>query len=299
MKAFLALSMIVISCSRPMETPGEMSAQAVPESVMRNAETSDMESAMQSIEIALADNRATIRSQRLTIVVTLSLLVLSVGSFAVTHTYLRRRRERQSLEEMQLIMQLRLQSARKILSSHLLLNAINAVAPKDSTITDHLVKIARFSVLMLDKNMVPLRDELSMSRECAGLHKAVHPDDPEITWNISPGVDMDCQVPTLCIQTHLENALKYAGAKLIEVNVSKGACGVRISVKDDGVGYLNSSPGPGQGTGKGIQTMSRTIALLNGTRKNKMSYEILSVAGRRGTEAVIFIPDEDKDNNNR
>ena len=81
--------------------------------------------------------------------------------------------------------------------------------------------------------------------------------------------------------------------------MSKGACGVRISVKDDGVGYLNSSPGPGQGTGKGIQTMSRTIALLNGTRKNKMSYEILSVAGRRGTEAVIFIPDEDKDNNNR
>lgn len=247
----------------------------------------------------LADNRSTIRSQRLTIIVTALLLAISIGTFAVTHTYLRRRRERQRKEEMQLIVQLRLQSARKLLSPHLLFNALNAVAPKDSTVSEHLVRIARFSVLMLDKNMVPLRDELAMSREYAALHRDMHPDDPEISWNIGRDVDMDCQVPTLCIQTHLENALKYAGASIIEVSVSREADKVRVSVKDDGAGYLNASRQPGQSTGKGILTMSRTIALLNGCRKKPMSYEILSEKGKRGTDVIIIIPDEDKDDNNR
>lgn len=56
---------------------------------------------------------------------------------------------------------------------------------------------------------------------------------------------------------------------------------------------------PGQGTGKGIQTMSRTIAVLNETRRNKMKYDILSEAGKPGTEVRIIIPDEDQDSNNR
>lgn len=45
--------------------------------------------------------------------------------------------------------------------------------------------------------------------------------------------------------------------------------------------------------------MSRTIAVLNETRRNKMKYDILSEAGKSGTEVRIIIPDEDQDSNNR
>ena len=247
----------------------------------------------------LADNRATIRSQRLTIIVTILLLVLCAGALAVTHAFFRRRRERHRQEELRLIRELRLQSARKLLSPHLLFNAINAVAPKDSTVSEHLVNIARFSVQMLDKNMVSLGDELQLSREYVSLHRAMHDDDPEVEWDLDPSAQSAASVPTLCIQTHVENALKYAGASHITVAVKRASAAIEISVKDDGAGYLNTVSAPGQGMGKGIQTMSRTIAVLNDGRMNKMKYDILSVAGKPGTEVRIIIPDEDKGNNNR
>lgn len=247
----------------------------------------------------LAENRATIRSQRLTIILTVVALALSLCLFAATHALLRRRRERQRKEEQHQIMQLRLQSARRLLSPHLLFNALNAVAPKDSTVSDHLVNIARYSVMMLDKNMVPLGDELQMSREYVSLRRALHPDDPEVLWEVEISLDLGTPVPSLCVQSHLENALKYAESSEISVCVSRIGGALVVSVKDDGAGYLNTVSRPGQGTGKGIQTMSRTIALLNESRKNKMTYEILSEAGKPGTEVRIVIPDEDKDNNNR
>lgn len=247
----------------------------------------------------LLDNRATIRSQRLTITVIALMLALSVCAFIAIHTLLRRRRELQRQKELRLIGELRLQAARKLLSPHLLFNALNAVAPKDSSVSEHLVNIARFSVLMLDKNTIPLSDELLMSREYACLRRTMHPDDPEVLWDVDPSVDQGAPVPTLCIQTHVENALKYACASRVVVRVSRTRDALEISVKDDGAGYLNTQSMPGQGTGKGIQTMSRTIAVLNETRRNKMKYDILSEAGKSGTEVRIIIPDEDQDSNNR
>lgn len=200
--------------------------------------------------------------------------VITFAILALLFHFLEARRARQAREmaaahlETEL-REARLQALSAQLDPHFLFNALNTLSAlmyEDLSKADHL--IAALGQMLRD-NLQAEGPTWSLDRELEHLQhylafaEARFGDRLQVEQAID-GELGSLSVPRFALQRLVENALKHnegtPGRVLhVRVEARREAGGARLSVADDGVGFLNGSSG-----GVGLDNLRRTLALLHG-----------------------------------
>ncbi len=136
-------------------------------------------------------------------------------------------------------------------------------------------------LLQVNRTLVPLASEIDYTKNYGSIQSKMYGRDAAVSWDIQEGVG-DVPVPTLCIQTFVENSFKYAmpdggwtgleiAVKIHKLETEDGDF-VDISVSDNGVGYpphiledINGAPKE-ESVSVGINNLKRRCIFLYGDR---------------------------------
>ena len=148
------------------------------------------------------------------------------------------------------------------------------------------------------KLSVSLQDELDFVRTYIELERGRVGEDFVATITVEDGLDATrIMIPSMIVQIPVENAIKHGlagkdGKKELMVYVSRETNGIRITVTDNGRGYLPQVVSATRGTGTGLKVLYQTIQLLNTKNKSdKIRFNITNRSdGQTGTEVSVYIP---------
>lgn len=161
-----------------------------------------------------------------------------------------------------------------------------------------LVKYLRRSLELTEKLAVSLQDELDFVRSYIELERGRVGDDFTATVTLDEGLDAArITIPSMIVQIPVENAIKHGlagkdGDKELTVRVSREGNGIRITVCDNGRGYLPQVSSATRGTGTGLKVLYQTIQLLNTKNKSdKIRFDITNRNdGQTGTLVSVYVP---------
>ena len=181
------------------------------------------------------------------------------------------------------------------LNPHLLFNALNTVASLVSTdpakAEETIVTLSELyrGVLNSSKNMMhPLRTELDLCESYLKIEKARFGDRVRSEILVEASVNVGVQIPSLCLQPLVENAVKHGISKrasggLIKIKVSDNQEVLKMTVEDDGIGISKNSEASRSGTGTGMANSRERISLQYGDKAK------FNVADRPGGGTLITI----------
>lgn len=205
------------------------------------------------------------------------------------------------------------------MNPHFMFNVLNMIAIKAQLDKNHEIhkmttafsRLVQASIYRKDKELVSLRQELEYVEFYLYLQCTRY--DGSLSYKITLEDDslMDCQVPKLCLQFIVENAVVHglepkSGGGTVEVLVSQRQGLLEMQVKDNGMGFGSTAGAEGlegaiplplnlpshqdQAThrhnGVGINNLHQLIKLLYG---QEYGISIFSEAGK-GTTVTILIP---------
>lgn len=205
------------------------------------------------------------------------------------------------------------------MNPHFMFNVLNMIAIKAQLDKNHEIhkmttafsRLVQASIYRKDKELVSLRQELEYVEFYLYLQCTRY--DGSLSYKITLEDDslMDCQVPKLCLQFIVENAVVHglepkSGGGTVEVLVSQRQGLLEMQVKDNGMGFGSTAGAEGlegaiplplnlpshqdQAThrhnGVGINNLHQLIKLLYG---QEYCISIFSEAGK-GTTVTILIP---------
>lgn len=239
-----------------------------------------------------------------------SLLGVFALLVAIIAIYQRKKRELQRARQMATIAKLRMESIRNRISPHFMFNVLNSVIPNLREYPDLtrpmqlLIESIRGNLLVSEKIALTLEEEINIVKNYLALLESINHNNPQITWDIEPDVNLDTLVPSMIIQIPVENAIKYAfegrdSNKLLRITISRQDKFLVIEVQDNGIGF---TPGrvtrTSKGTGTGLHILYKTIEMLNVMNQEKMEFEIMNEVNissdKHGTKVHIKIPLEYK-----
>ena len=200
--------------------------------------------------------------------------ILTFSTLALLFHLLEARRSRQArdLAAARLETELRearLQALSAQLDPHFLFNALNTLSAlmyEDLPKADHLITALGQMLrdgLQAEGPTWSLEKELGHLQHYLAFAEARFGDRLQVQQAIAPGLGR-LSVPRFSLQRLVENALKHnegtPGRVLrVRIEAQEEDGGVRLSVQDDGVGFLN-----GSGGGLGLDNLRRSLALLHG-----------------------------------
>ena len=160
-----------------------------------------------------------------------------------------------------------------------------------------LVKYLRRSLELTEKLSVSLQDELDFVRTYIELERG-RVGKSYATVTVEDGLDATrIMIPSMIVQIPVENAIKHGlagkdGKKELSVYVSRETNGIRITITDNGRGYLPQVASATRGTGTGLKVLYQTIQLLNTKNKSdKIRFDITNRSdGQTGTQVSVYIP---------
>jgi len=231
----------------------------------------------------------------------------SVFNYMLENIRLQRRRQEQD----QLAHELRLQTSRSELKAlraqinpHFLFNALNAIAgliPKDPERADRaveqLAEVFRYTLRRSESEWTRLGDEMEAIRAYLDLEQARFGQRLQCRVAVDPGVE-DARIPTLMVQTLVENAVKHGVAAIrgpgrIEVEARLQEGSVAIQVLDNGPGFRpgadTQASRPGDNSGFGLKNIRDR---LHGHYGARASLEVSRDPGGRMTRVSLSIPRE-------
>jgi sensor histidine kinase YesM len=203
-----------------------------------------------------------------------------------------RTKERDEAEARRLAAEAQFASLESRVQPHFLFNTLNSIAaliPKDPAgaekMTEQLASLLRSSLDAAPHAMVPLRQELKVVRDYLDIERVRFGSRLRYDIRLDPTL-ADVQVPTLSLQTLVENCVKYAvaprreGGSIVVSAARSNGC-IRLSVSDDGPGF----DGAQLPCGHGLELIRSRLEALFGDRAR------LSIAGNPGeTTVAIELP---------
>jgi signal transduction histidine kinase len=208
------------------------------------------------------------------------IMILGLVHFAAAyHRERERERERAALElkASQLSTQLaraQLRSLEMQIHPHFLFNALNAVsslvytdpAGADKMIAD-LSRLLRLALDNVDKQKIPLSEELSFLRLYMEVMKGRYQEELKVDFRIEPGFG-ECMVPHLVMQPLVENAIKHmdleaASPALVAIHVHAEDRRLILEVLDNGPG-LESDEASCLKKGLGLSNLRARLENLYG-----------------------------------
>lgn len=199
---------------------------------------------------------------------------------------------------------LQLKTIKNQLDPHFALNTLNAIGSLISKNDTHLAnqlfekysKLTRETLLGANKVSNTIKEELSFVRDFLELEKFRYNNKFEYSIIVDESIDPNIiKLPRMLVHTFIENAVKH-GLKHIDnkehgqlnINVSKKSKHIVISIKDNGIGRLESAKYNKFSTGKGIEIVSEMTNLYNKLNNTKITYQIIDL--ERGTEVIVILP---------
>lgn len=260
-------------------------------------------------DIQIAQAQTQLSQQRIFMMLAGLLVVMLLFIGILYYIHIRRKREKEYMQQFALVTRLRMENVKNRLSPHYIFNVLNTLMPKMKQYAD-LSHVLQLFLQVLKDNLqvsnqiaVHLNEEIELVKNYIALRKETYPAEPIVTWQVADKVSLDTWVPSMCIQIPVENALKYAFVDMeaerdmwkIEVSVAAEERGIWITVHDNGAGFdpgrLDNSE---RGTGNGLKMLYRTIEVLNTKNEEKMKVQMrtvhLSEGVGHGTTVTLYVP---------
>jgi sensor histidine kinase YesM len=157
-----------------------------------------------------------------------------------------------------LALEARLSSLESRLRPHLLFNTLNSISAliredpeRAERMVERLSALLRFSLDSSERGAVPLADEVKIVTDYLEIERARFGERLRFTIEIPESLSR-IEVPPFCLQTLVENSVKYAvstsraGAEL-RVEAEADGRSIRLSVSDDGPGFTADAIRAGHG----------------------------------------------------
>jgi sensor histidine kinase YesM len=203
-----------------------------------------------------------------------------------------RTKERDEAEARRLAAEAQFASLESRVQPHFLFNTLNSIAALIPTnpsgaekMTEQLASLLRSSLDAAPNATVPLAQELKVIRDYLDIERVRFGSRLRYDIRIDPTLG-EVRVPTLSLQTLVENCVKYAvaprreGGSIVIAAARENGC-VRLSVSDDGPGF-DAAELP---AGHGLQLIRARLQALFGDSAR------LAIDGRPGdTTVAIELP---------
>jgi len=162
-----------------------------------------------------------------------------------------------------------------------------------------LSRLLRTTLENADHSTITLKQELEFVRNFLELESICHGEKFNYHIEIEQGVNNELPVIPMCVQTHVENALKH-GIKpkstvgTLQVNVKTDAQNILVRIEDDGIGREQARHMHSSSTGIGLKVQQQVIDLYNARNVEKMGLEIIDLQNtthfNSGTRVELKIP---------
>jgi ligand-binding sensor domain-containing protein/two-component sensor histidine kinase len=240
------------------------------------------------------------------------ILCFLVGS--ATFTYLgflfttrKRKIIQEKLEQDKKMAELQLISLKNQIDPHFTFNALNAIASvvlkEDKELAYRffmkLSALIRAILVSGDKLTRTLGEELTFVSNYLEVEKFRFRERFEYTLDFDPQLNLDAEVPKMVVQTYVENAIKHGlmhkdAPGHLWVKVVSEPTGIRIEVRDDGVGRIRAKDFAHNSTGKGLVILKGYYEYFRNYRKTDIQNQIIDLFDEQskpiGTKVEIFIP---------
>ena len=254
-------------------------------------------------EIQIQQQAGEMKALKLSVYVWILVCVLLVAGTVVIIWYMRKKREFLRERFFRQINRVRMENLRSRISPHFTFNVlgreINQFNGSEEVKQNlmELVKYLRRSLELTEKLSVPLQDELDFVCSYIDLEKGRVGEDFTPTITVEDGLDATrIMIPSMIVQIPVENAIKHGlagkdGVKELVICVSRQENGIRITITDNGRGYLPQAASATRGTGTGLKVLYQTIQLLNTKNKSdKIRFDITNRSdGQTGTQVSVYI----------
>lgn len=186
----------------------------------------------------------------------------------------------------------RLATLRARLRPHFLFNCLNTIAGLAETrpadvrrTTVRLAELLRASLDTDGRELVPLREELRITRTYLALEEARFGERLRVELDIAPECE-ELSVPAFLLQPLAENAVRHGLASLarpgcVRIEARREGDELALIVADDGVG-----PGPQNGSGFGLESVRERLRCHYGAAHSCR----LRARPQGGTEVAIRLP---------
>lgn len=255
-------------------------------------------------EVQIQRQAGEVKALKLSVYIWVLVCVLLVAGVVIIVWYMRKKREFLRERFFRQINRVRMENLRSRISPHFTFNVlgreINQFKGSEEVKNNlmELVKYLRRSLELTEKLAVSLQDELDFVRSYIELERGRIGDDFTATVTLDEGLDgTRIQIPSMIVQIPVENAIKHGlagkdGDKELTVRVSREGNGIRITVCDNGRGYLPQVSSATRGTGTGLKVLYQTIQLLNTKNKSdKIRFDITNRNdGQTGTLVSVYVP---------
>lgn len=198
---------------------------------------------------------------------------------------------------------LQLKTLKNQLDPHFTLNTLNAIGSlinkNDTTLANQLferyAKLTRETLIGANKISNTLKEELTFVRDYLELEKFRYDNKFEYSIIVDEIINPNnIEIPRMLIHTFVENSVKHGLRHIknrqgqLNISVSKKSKQILISIKDNGVGRLESKKYNKYSTGKGMDIAHEMTKLYNKLNKTKISYQITDL--KQGTMVNIIVP---------
>jgi two-component system LytT family sensor kinase len=158
-----------------------------------------------------------------------------------------------------------LQALQAQINPHFLFNSLNSLrglilenptAAQDAV--TRLSQLMRYSLTQSRRPTVPLSEELEAVRDYLAIEKIRFEERLEIEWQIEDNLE-SIEVPPMCLQTLVENALKHGIGK-VQIYAGKTTTGLKLEVTNPG----SLAPSKAPSTSTGLANVRERLHLLRG-----------------------------------
>lgn len=189
-----------------------------------------------------------------------------------------------------------LSALRAQLNPHFLFNSLNAIAQLVHTDPDRaeehierLADILRYLLRSTEREFVRLADELRVTEAYLALERARFDDRLRVDAAIEPAA-LERLVPNLLLQPLVENAVKHGlagklGPGTVSISAEVVGDGLRLAVRDDGVGMDDAALASAFERGVGLRNLRERLQHLYG-----IAGPAIRSAPGRGTVVEVLLP---------
>ena len=198
---------------------------------------------------------------------------------------------------------LQLKTIKNQLDPHFALNTLNAIGSlinKNDTqhanqLFERYAKLTRETLIGANKISNTIKEELSFIRDYLELEKFRYDNKFDYSILVDESINQsNIDLPRMLIHTFVENAVKHGIRHLenrqgiLKIDVSKKPKQIMLSIKDNGIGRLESKKYNKFSTGKGIEIANEMINLYNKLNNTKVTYQVIDLD--QGIEVVVILP---------
>ncbi len=233
-------------------------------------------------------------------------LILFFAGAVLTNQH--RKKQLAQKENDKKIAEFQLLSIKNQIDPHFTYNAINSIAAavlkeEKNVAYTYFVKLSQLMRSILqhnDKLTRSLESEISFVRDYLDIQRFRFRERFNYSIEMDSNIDIQMEVPRMCIQTFAENALKHGmmhktSPGFLQITIAEEQECLKICIEDDGIGRARALELKTAGTGMGLSILQRYTDHFNEQNQQKISWQITDLFDDKshaaGTRVDLVIPE--------